>query len=297
MPIMETDTMRIAVTGSNGKLGRAVRERLVADGHDVIGLDRDGPADAGFTRVDLLDYGQTLDALLGITARHSGLDAVVHLAAIPVNGLVPDAATFHNNLTVTFNVAFAAHRAGIRTLVAASSITAMGFPFDEAPPYLPVDEDVTAANNTYGLAKVLEEAMFAQLVRWRHDSSITVLRFTNIVGDDEYESFARAGDPSYRRDLLGSYLDARDGAELVARALQRARPGIETYVAAAPESGLDIPSSELAERWFPGVPLRHPLRGYESLISSEKARLRLGFEAQHRWRTEYSIAEQQEGTT
>lgn len=276
--------MRIAITGSNGKLGRAVVERLSLDGHRVVGFDRAGPAGSAFTRVDLFDYGQTLDAMLGVTARHDGVDAVVHLAAVPVNGLVPDATTFHNNLTATFNVMFAALRAGIRTIVAASSITAMGFPFDEPPPYLPVDEEYTAANNTYGLAKVLEEAMFAQLVRWDRRVSITALRFTNVVGEDEYESFARASDPSYRRDLLGSYLDVRDGAELVALALRHARPGLETYVAAAPDSGLDIPSRDLASMWFPEVELRHPLGEYESLVSSEKARRELGFEARHLWR-------------
>lgn len=280
--------MRIAITGSNGKLGRAVVERLNVGGHRVVGFDRTGPAGSAFTQVDLLDYGQTLDALLGVTARHDGVDAVVHLAAVPVNGLVPDATTFHNNLTATFNVMFAALRAGIRTIVAASSITAMGFPFDEPPPYLPVDEGYTAANNTYGLAKVLEEAMFAQLVRWDRRVSITALRFTNVVGEDEYDSFARAGDPSYRRDLLGSYLDVRDGAELVALALQHARPGLETYVAAAPDSGLDIPSHDLASMWFPEVELRLPLGEHESLVSSEKARRELGFDARHLWRDEHA---------
>ena len=126
--------MGVAVTGS-GKLGSATVERLRADGHEVVGFDRDGMPGAGFVRVDLTDYGQVLDSLLGVTARHDGLDTVVHLAAIPVNGLVPDAATFHNNVTVTFNVLHSALRAGIRTVVMASSITAMGFPFDEPPPY------------------------------------------------------------------------------------------------------------------------------------------------------------------
>ena len=41
-------------------------ERLRADGHDVLGLDLGGDAGAGSPRVDLSDYGQTLDALLGV---------------------------------------------------------------------------------------------------------------------------------------------------------------------------------------------------------------------------------------
>jgi nucleoside-diphosphate-sugar epimerase len=276
--------MRIAVTGSEGKLGRATTARLRADGHDVVGFDLAGPPGPGFTRVDLTDYGQTLDALLGITARHDGLDALVHLAAIPVNGIVPDAATFDNNMAVSFHVHFAALRAGIRTIVTASSITAMGFPFEVAPPRLPVDETYTRAFNTYGLGKVLEEAMAAQLVGWAPDVSITALRFTNVVAEDEYGTFARAAEPDYRRDLLGSWVDARDGAAAVALALAAAQPGFEVYNVAAPTSGVAGSSRDAAERWFPGVPVADDLGETESLMSTRKIRERLGFAAGFDWR-------------
>lgn len=278
--------MRIAVTGSSGKLGRAVVDHLTGAGHEVTGFDLTGPQGSHATRVDLADYGQILDALLGVTARHSGLDALVHLAAIPVNGLVPDVTTFHVNMAVSFNVLFAARRAGIRHIVTASSITAMGFPFDEAPPALPVDETFTAANNTYGLVKVLEEAMAAQFVRWDPELSLTALRFTNIVGAGEYSTFHRAGDPGYRRDLIGSYVDVRDAALGVSLALDAAAPGFETYTISAADSGLDIPSPELAALWFPGVPVAAGFGARDPLLSIEKARRHLGYEPQHDWRTE-----------
>jgi len=276
--------MRIGVTGSGGKLGRATVARLRADGHDVMGFDLAGTPGPGFTRVDLTDFGQTLDAFLSVTARHDGLDALVHLAAIPVNGLVPDAATFHNNVTVSFNALFAAHRADIRTIVIASSITAMGFPFDEAPPQLPVDETYTSANNTYGLGKVAEESIAAQLARWNPQTSITALRFTNVVGADEYATFERAAEPAYRRDLVGSWIDARDGALAIALALQAAEPGFEVYNVAAPDSGNARPSREVAARWFPGTPVTDDLGEFESLMSTRKIRQRLGFVAEHDWR-------------
>ncbi|GAA3768159.1 NAD(P)-dependent oxidoreductase [Plantactinospora mayteni] len=279
---------RIAVTGSSGKLGRATVERLRADGHEVLGLDLTGTPGAGFTRVDLGDYGQTLDAVLGVTARHRGLDALVHLAAIPVNGLVPDVTTFHHNLTVTFNVFHAALRAGIRTIVYASSISAVGFPFTEAPTYLPLDEDSPhRANNTYGLGKVLEEAMAAQLVRWEPELRVTALRFTNVTGPGEYGRFAERGhDPAYRRDLLWSYVDARDGATAVALALAAARPGFEVYHVAASDTGLAVPSADLVSGAFPDVPLRKELGTFETLMSIDRARDRLGFRPVHLWRAE-----------
>jgi nucleoside-diphosphate-sugar epimerase len=279
--------MHIAVTGSSGKLGQATVERLRADGHDVLGFDLTGVSGPRFTRIDFTDYGQTLDALLGVTARHSGLDALVHLAAIPVNGLVPDVTTFHNNATVTFNVLHGALRAGIDRIVFASSITAMGFPFETDPPYLPIDENVTHANNTYGLGKVAEEAIAAQLAGWRDGLSITALRFTNVVAPDEYGTFERAGDASYRRDLLFSYVDARDGALAVSLALEHAQPGFEVYAVVASDTGLTIPSAELAASAFPNVPLAHPLGEFETLVSIDKARSRLGFEPQHLWRDEF----------
>src|SRR3954452_16588284 len=143
--------MHIGVTGSEGKLGRATVIHLRRLGHQVTGFDINGPAGPGFTRVDLTDYCQTLAAILGVTARHEGLDALVHLAALPVNGLVPDVTTFDQNISMSFHTLFAAYRAGIHTIVSASSITAMGFPFDVPPPSLPVEESYTSAFNTYGL--------------------------------------------------------------------------------------------------------------------------------------------------
>ncbi|WP_432511822.1 NAD-dependent epimerase/dehydratase family protein [Kineococcus sp. SYSU DK001] len=280
--------MRVAVTGSTGKLGTATVERLRAGGHDVVGLDLVGRPGPEFTRVDLTDYGQTLDAFLGITARHRGLDAVVHLAAVPVNGLVPDVTTFHTNVTASFNVLHAAHRAGTRRVVCASSITAMGFPFEEAPPHLPLDESCTAANNTYGLGKVVEEALHAQFARWDRDLSLTALRFTNVVAPGEYGTFARAAEPDYRRDLLGSYVDARDGAQAVDLALSAGEPGAHLYVVAAPDSGHADPSAELAARWFPGTPLTRELGEHESLLDTTRIRTRLGFAAAHRWREEFT---------
>jgi nucleoside-diphosphate-sugar epimerase len=278
--------MRIAVTGSSGTLGRATVELLRERGHEVLGLDRDGAPGSHFTRVELGDYGQVLDALLGVTARHEGLDAVVHLAAIPVNGLVPDATTFQNNMLASFNVLHAAHRAGIRTIVSASSITAMGFPFDRAPASLPVDEDTLQANNTYGLGKVAEEAIAEQLVQWRDDASITMLRFTNIVAPEGYGGFSRAGDPEYRRDLLWSYVDVRDAALAVALALDHAAPGFEKYVVSASDTGSTIPTAALVAGAFPGVRVVRELGEHESLLSIERARERLGWEPVHLWRAE-----------
>ncbi|MHA7302879.1 NAD-dependent epimerase/dehydratase family protein, partial [Pseudarthrobacter sp. MDT1-22] len=113
--------MRIAVTGGSGKLGRHVVRRLTDDGHQVLNLDRAGERHRGLAIVDLRNYGQVLDVFLGLDDRHDGFDAIVHLGAIPAPGIIPDAATFENNMLSTYNVFQAARRAGIKKVVYASS--------------------------------------------------------------------------------------------------------------------------------------------------------------------------------
>jgi len=56
------------------------------------------PQRGDFVRVDLTDYGQAVEALSAVDDRYRGLDAVVHLAAIPAPGLTTNAATFSNNM-------------------------------------------------------------------------------------------------------------------------------------------------------------------------------------------------------
>ena len=86
---------RVAVTGGSGKLGRAVVAHLLDHGWDVVTLDRvpASPQRGDFVQVDLTDYGQAADAL-SVVDRHYGIDALVHLAAIPAPGLTTNSATF-----------------------------------------------------------------------------------------------------------------------------------------------------------------------------------------------------------
>ena len=129
--------VRVAVTGSTGKLGRTVVTHLTEHGYDVLALDRARRTDptTSFVAVDLTDYGQVVEAFSGGVDEHSTpVEAVVHLAAIPAPGLTTNAATFANNSAATYNV-FAATRAlGIRRVVWASSETVLGLPFDTPPP-------------------------------------------------------------------------------------------------------------------------------------------------------------------
>ncbi|WP_406636170.1 NAD-dependent epimerase/dehydratase family protein [Pseudarthrobacter quantipunctorum] len=278
--------MRIAVTGGSGKLGRHVVRRLTEDGHQVLNLDRAGTRSPGLVVVDLRNYGQVLDVLLGLDDRHEGFDAVVHLGAIPAPGIIPDAATFENNMLSTYNVFQAARRAGIKKVVYASSETVLGLPFDVDPPYIPVDEEYPARpESTYSLVKHLEEQMAVELTRWDPELSIVGLRFSNVMDVEDYEKFPSFdSDATLRKWNLWGYIDGRDGAQAVARALENGTPGFEAFIIANADTVMSRSSASLAAEVFPGVKVVKELGEHETMLSIDKARRLLGFEPEHTWR-------------
>ncbi|KXC06662.1 MULTISPECIES: NAD-dependent epimerase/dehydratase family protein [Microbacterium] len=280
--------MRIAVTGASGKLGTVVVNELREAGHDVVGLDVVGTRGAGFVQVDLTDYGQTVDALQGVNDQHDGLDAVVHLAAIPAPGIRSDVATFHNNIAVTFNVLWAAIRLGITRIVTASSETVQGLPFDVPPPYIPVDEAYAARpESVYSLVKHLEETLEKELVRWHPEVSLTALRFSNVMVPADYAEFPSFdADAARRKWNLWSYIDARDGAAVIARALEVAPAGFDHFLIAAGDTVMSRPNAELVAEVFPDVEVRGELGVNASLFSTAKAQRLLGWTPRHSWRDE-----------
>lgn len=278
--------MLIAVTGATGKLGTVVTRELRAAGHEVFALDIVGSRGEGFTQVDFTDYGQTVDALCGIDDRHAGLDAVVHLAAIPAGGILPDSQTFHNNMSATFNVFQAARRARIRTIVYASSETLLGIPFDTPPPYLPVDEEYASRpESMYSVTKHLEEELAQKLVRWDPQLSISALRFSNVMDPEDYAEFPSFdADARLRNWNLWAYIDTRDGAQAVLKALELNKPGFEAYIIANADTVMSRSSASLAAEVYPDVEVRRELSEHESLLSIDKARRILGYEPEHSWR-------------
>ncbi|MFG6446134.1 NAD-dependent epimerase/dehydratase family protein [Microbacterium sp. P07] len=279
--------MRIALTGSSGKLGTVVARELRDHGHEVIGLDVVGTRGPGFVQVDLTDYGQVIDALGGVGDQHDGVDAVVHLGAIPAPGVRSDVATFHNNIAATFNVFWAAVRLGITRIVYASSETVLGLPFDVPPPYIPVDEDYPARpESVYSLVKHLEEQLAIELVRWNPALSITALRFSNVMVPDDYAAFPFDDDARARKWNLWGYIDARDGAHAIERALDVAPAGFDRFIIAAADTVMTRPNAELIAEVFPDVPLRGEFGDHDTLLSIDKARRLLGYSPQHSWRDE-----------
>ncbi|AXG13067.1 NAD-dependent epimerase/dehydratase family protein [Intrasporangium calvum] len=279
--------MRVAVTGGSGKLGRHVVERLSASGHTVVNLDREGSRGVGFVRVDLSDYGQVLDALSGARdgAQPAPVEAVVHLAAIPAPGLASDIETFRNNMTATFSVFHAAIRLGIRNIVHASSETVLGLPFDTAPPYVPVDEEYPGRpESVYSLVKHLEEQLAAELCRWHPDLKIIGLRFSNVMDVADYAEFPFDDDARTRKWNLWAYIDGRDGAQAVEKALLHDATGFDAFIVASPDTVMTRPNAELLDAVYPDVPRADEIGEHTTLLSIDKARRVLGYQPQFSWR-------------
>ena len=276
--------MRIAVTGGTGKLGRAVVAALRATGDEVINLD--AAAVRPDIRIDLTDYGQTIEALTAIDDRYDHIDAVAHLAAIPAPGITGNAATFQNNIIATYNVFAAARAAGITNVVWASSETLLGIPFDTPPPYIPLDEEYPARpESRYALAKHLEETMAAQFCRWNPSLKMIGLRFSNVMDPADYAEFPSFdADPALRKWNLWGYIDARDGAQAVRKALDYQATGVEIFIIANADTVMTRSSASLAAAVYPGVEVRKELGEHETLLSIDKARRLLGYEPQHSWR-------------
>lgn len=167
--------MNVLITGCAGHVGQAATTYLLQRGFAIRGLDRADscPIDIDYRSCDLLDA----DAL----APHiKGVDAVLHLAAIPSPGRAPNADIFQINTAGTFNVFDACAHYGVQRVVVASSINAVGYFFGTVPfelDYLPADENnAKHPSDAYSFSKQVTEEIGEYF--WRRDQiSNTCLRF------------------------------------------------------------------------------------------------------------------------
>ncbi len=280
---------KVIVTGGTGKLGRACVKDLLEHGYEVLNLDTAGPRrqQSPFARIDLADYGSVLEAMLGGLNEHPGkADAVVHLAAIPAPGMTGNTATFRNNVPASYNVFEAARQAGIENVVFASSETVLGLPFDTPPPYVPVDEEYyPRPESAYSLGKLLDETSAGQFCRWNPNLKMAGLRFSNVMDPEDYAQFPSFDDDAMKRKWnLWGYIDARDGAQAIRKALEADFKGFEAFIIANADTVMSRPNDELLDEIFPGVERKREFGPNDTLLGIEKARRMLGYEPEHSWR-------------
>jgi nucleoside-diphosphate-sugar epimerase len=275
---------RVLITGCSGLLGPAVVEHFVSAGYGVVTADIRPPAKrlARHITVNLTNAGECFGAL-------AGMDAVVHLAAIPEAYIYPNEVTFQNNTISTYNVLEAAAALGITKAVLASSESSYGIVFSKkglAPQYVPIDEDhPQLPEDSYGLSKIVNEKT-ADMFHRRTGMQVVSLRIGNVITAEKYLVFPGfIHNAKERRGILWSYVDARDIASACRLAVEAEGLGSAAINLAADDTSMDIKSVDLMKAEFPQVTdIRAPIDQYQTLLSNARAKKLLGWQPVHRWR-------------
>lgn len=273
---------RVLVTGAAGKIGRAVTRLLTERGTRVTALSIEFLQPLAADRVVVGDTTDEQDVATAL----DGVDAVVHLAAMPGRDAGEPYDVYRTNVNSTFNVISQAARRGIRRAVIASSINAFGVPMnhhDVMPAYFPIDEEIPSdIDDWYSLSKYSDELTAQMVVRhWGMD--VLALRFPLVDSDEGLRRTVERlkADPAASRKEGWSYLDLRDAAEAVYLALVGEWHGCHVVGLSAVDTLLDRPTAELLREHASMVPLRSAPSARSALIDTAKARQLFGFSPRH----------------
>ena len=170
--------MRVLVTGHKGYIGTVLVPMLIADYHDVVGLDSDLYQRCTFGEA-IPEIKSVQKDLRDIEAKDvEGFDAIIHLAALsndPLGDLNPDL-TYEINHLASVKLARCAKEAGVSRFLFSSSCSTYGAAGDE----MLTEEAQFNPVTPYGRSKVLVEQDVAPLAD--DNFSPTFLRNTTAYG-------------------------------------------------------------------------------------------------------------------
>jgi UDP-glucose 4-epimerase len=112
--------MRLAITGGWGNVGRAIVPAALAQGWEVVVIDRAQPPNSvpevsAHIALEMANYD-------GLVEAFRGCDALIHMAAIPSPRGRADHEVHNLNVTGSYNALRAAAEVGIRRVVQGSSV-------------------------------------------------------------------------------------------------------------------------------------------------------------------------------
>jgi UDP-glucose 4-epimerase len=271
--------MRIAITGGSGRVGQAVIQLALAQGHSIVSIDRVKPAqehlpaNVTFIQANMMEYADFEQAL-------QGCDALVHLAAYPSPHGRPDYEVHNNNVVGSYNALSAAARLSINRVCQASSINATGAVYSRWPhyDYFPLDEQHPTYNeDAYSLSKWICEQQGDSFARRYEDMVISSLRFHWVVPSraTAVQYSANIGDGAIKH--LWAYTLSSAAARACLLSLTADFRGHQVFYIAAPDTMLETSSLELAQQHYPDVEVRGDLSGNRSFFDSTKAERLLGW--------------------
>ncbi len=282
--------MKVLVTGSTGGIGKFVVKRLLEAGHTLRTLDipaQPGCADYEHIAGDVRNLPLVRQAV-------QGMEAVVHLAAIPYDMDRQDELILDTNIHGTYNILLAAQEAGLQRVVSFSSINALGQADPNHPGlYLPLDDDVSPYTiRNYPLSKrVGEEMCFAFAARGGFTAVSLRPTLVTYPGPPRFPWFRNIPEEFKIRSAIGdfwSYVDVRDVAEAALLSLTAQVNIHQAFLLTSDETRMRIPSVEVVEKYYPNLPWpkiskeEYLSRGeYVSLVNCDAAKQVLGWQPQY----------------
>lgn len=101
---------------------------------------------------------------------------------------------------------------------------------------------------------------------------------------DDYDRFP-AFEAEKRKNILWSYIDARDVASACRLAIEKDGLGAAILNIAADDTSMPIKSVDLMTSCYPDVnDIREPINDFVTLLSNKKAKALLGWQPIHFWR-------------
>ncbi|PYH95677.1 UDP-galactose 4-epimerase [Aspergillus ellipticus CBS 707.79] len=233
-------TMKIAITGARGTVGRAVVKIASEAGHSTV-------------------QEATVKAF-------KGCDAVIHLAAIPDPVDKDDHLVHNNNVNSAFNGFLAAGELGIKRFCYASPVNAIGLEYATKPlefEYFPEES----------------ETQVKTFVRWFPGMKIACMRIHAVASRAEAQQGHKENwDDSAVKSLWG-WVSPEETARACLLAVEKSDSfqGCEIFNVVAPTTTQDTPSHDLAKKYYPKTEIRGDFSDNKSFFAAEKARKILGW--------------------
>jgi nucleoside-diphosphate-sugar epimerase len=287
---------KVLVTGSGGQLGTYVANELKGR-CEVFGFDVK-PTKSAIPHC----VGDITDAA-AVARACQGMDAVVHLAAIPNIWKGSGDDIVRTNTLGVWTVLSAAEECGVQRVILCSSDSVVGFTVMSSrlspPDYLPIDANhLLRPTDAYAISKLLGEEIGRGFATRGRLEVIALRPVFVLYPDIEGEVKARAADPAnYRGPLAGGrnpagggpmwhYVDPRDAARAFRLALEVKRPRFAAYFVSGKNTLAPEPTLERLRRYLGReIPVRRP-DVYQNnplapLYDLDAARDELGYQAEH----------------